>query len=117
MLFFYTAIAKFNKSYALLFGTQDKKGDEEGEEQDEEGEDNGGVGANTASEAFIKRWSWVHMVNQVSDITKETWDSVYQMPIVVFLNIACYLRDKNEFEKASLNEYKSGNIKRYGFYY
>ena len=38
MLFFYTAIAKFNKSYALLFGTQDKEGDEEGEGQDEEGE-------------------------------------------------------------------------------
>jgi hypothetical protein len=50
----------------------------------------------------------------VSDVTKETWDGVYSMPIVVFLNIACYLRDKNEFEKASLNEYKSGNIKRYG---
>ena len=113
MLFFYTAIAKFNKSYALLFGTQDKKGDEEGEEQDEEGEDNGGIGANSASEAFIKRWSWVHMVNQVSDITKETWDSVYQMPIVVFLNICSYNKDKNAVEKEQLDNIKSGKIKRY----
>ena len=113
MLFFYAAIAKFNKGYAFLFGTQDKEGNEEGEGQDTEGEDYDGFGANTASEAFIKRWSWVHMVNQVSDLTKETWDMVYQMPVVAFLNICAYNRDKTAVEKEQLDNIKTGKIKRY----
>ena len=84
------------------------------EDEGGEGENRNAFGNNTVEQRFNSKWNWTYLVNQVSDVTKETWDGVYQMPIVVFLNIACYLRDKNEFEKASLHEYKSGNIKRYG---
>ena len=44
---------------------------------------------------------------------KETWDNVYQMPIVVFLNICSYNKDKNAVEKEQLDNIKSGKIKRY----
>jgi Iap family predicted aminopeptidase len=53
------------------------------------------------------------MVNQVSDLTKETWDMVYQMPVVAFLNICAYNRDKTAVEKEQLDNIKTGKIKRY----
>ena len=46
------------------------------------------------------------MVNEVSDITKLDWHKVFEMPIMEFLNISCYIKDKNNWEKAQQEKWK-----------
>lgn len=46
------------------------------------------------------------MVDQVSDITKYTWGQVFEMNIIEFLNINCYIKDKNNYEKEQQEKWK-----------
>lgn len=46
------------------------------------------------------------MVDQVSNTTKLTWDEVFEMNIIKFLNINCYLRDKAEWERQQQEKWK-----------
>lgn len=46
------------------------------------------------------------MIEQVSDLTKETWDNVFQMNVVEFLNIMCYIKDKKAMEKNEIDKFK-----------
>lgn len=38
------------------------------------------------------------MVDQVSEKTRDTWGEVMEYGIIEFLNICCYIKDKNNWE-------------------
>lgn len=35
------------------------------------------------------------------------WDTVYEKPVVEFLNILSYVRDRNELERQQMEEFKN----------
>lgn len=106
MLFFYTAISKFNKNYTFLFA---KKSDEnEGQENEIRNFE-----APSQFSRFTKRWGWFYLIDNVARTTNETWDKVFEIPICAFLNICAYIQDKNAMEKEQINNLKKGNVKRY----
>lgn len=46
------------------------------------------------------------MVDNVASITHLDWNKVMEMLIIEFLNINCYIRDKNEYEKQQMEKWK-----------
>lgn len=46
------------------------------------------------------------MVDNVASITHLDWNKVMEMHIIEFLNINCYIRDKNEYEKQQMEKWK-----------
>ena len=46
------------------------------------------------------------MVDEVSEVTRLTWYQVLEMSVMEFLNICCYTRDKNNWEKAQQEKWK-----------
>lgn len=45
-------------------------------------------------------------MDSIADTTHETWDNVWQMNIVEFLNILCYIKDKNEKRKREVEQWR-----------
>ena len=37
------------------------------------------------------------------------WDRVYGMPVIEFLNVICYIKDKTEDDKRELEKWKKNN--------
>lgn len=46
------------------------------------------------------------MVNEVSDVMKLDWHSVMELSVIEFLNVCCYHRDKNNWEKEQQEKWK-----------
>jgi len=91
MLFFYTLMSKFNKGYRNLFCISDKEDDEEGE----------------GEVTFSSKWGWIYYIDIISELTKNSWDKVFEMGIYEFFNLLAYRKDKqNEIEKAKNNNGK-----------
>ena len=59
-----------------------------------------------ASEAFNKRWSWWYLIDQVSELTRESWDNVLKKNVFEFLNLVSYLQDKRAMEKNEIDKFK-----------
>ena len=72
--------------------------------QEEEGEDNERVGENGGS--FGEKWGWIACVDAVSETCRCSWDDVWQMSALEFLNILSYRKDKAEKEKEELEKWK-----------
>lgn len=53
------------------------------------------------------------MVDNIADLTKESWEKVFDKPIIEFLNLNCYLIDKRENERKQLNDFKKGELRQY----
>ena len=98
-LLFFTEIKNFNQSYSELFGgngiSNHEQEGEEGDAQHAEG-----------SEDFHAKWGWVAHVDAVSEATHETWERVWQMNLVEFLNIICYLKDKADFKNREIDKWR-----------
>lgn len=62
------------------------------------------IGEETNS--FTKKWGWVCIVDAISETLRVSWDDVYQMNIYSFLNVYCYIIDKNNDEKRRIEEFK-----------
>ena len=45
-------------------------------------------------------------MNQVAEVQGLTWDQVLGKPALEFLNILAYRKDKTEWEKAALEQWK-----------
>lgn len=45
-------------------------------------------------------------MHSVADTIHKSWDDVFTMNIIEFLNIICYIRDKAEKEKADIEKWK-----------
>lgn len=46
------------------------------------------------------------MVNNITDVTHIGWYEVFEMNIIEFLNITCYIRDKNNWEKEQMEKWR-----------
>jgi len=46
-------------------------------------------------------------VDDVSELTRETWDAVFKKTIYEFFNLLSYLRQKNENLKNSIEKWKN----------
>ena len=106
--FFSKEVSELNKVYGNLFGIDDEEDGEEGEGPEDTDDDEGVEReADGVSETFARKWGWLSMVNEVSDITKLTWYQVFEMTVVEFLNICCYSRDKNNWEIAQSKKWQA----------
>ena len=109
MLFFSQQISSYNRGYANLFGLEDSEDEKKGEGQDDDDETEGGDGPGDAPSGFAAKWTWLILVDEVSETTRLTWHEVFEMEVGEFLNIACYGRDKREYEHEQLEKWKRRN--------
>lgn len=88
--FFYALVHQINEGFVNLFGLDEEQG------ADEEGDEDG----------FAQKWGWISNVDMVSDACRCSWDEVWQMTALEFLNIIAYCKDKAEREKAEIDKWK-----------
>lgn len=69
-------------------GPEDEGSDERDKEEAEE------------PSSFNRKWNWWYNVEQVAKTVGLNWDEVLERPVVWFLNIMCYIRDRNNWEAA-----------------
>ena len=105
------AISSVTTSYAQLFNKGSEETNEENEEQGSEEEFGNGTSTNDATEIFNQKWSWFYLIDQVSELTRESWDNVLKKNIYEFLNLVCYLKDKRAMEKNEIDKMKNGTRK------
>ena len=84
----------------LKGGSNETEGSGEEEEDIEEDSEAGG---------FVDKWGWIDCVNNVSETCRCSWDDVWQMSAIEFLNILAYRNDKIEKDKADLEKWKRNN--------
>lgn len=82
--------------YRNLFGSNSDEEEKEDKGNEEVEEDN----------SFGSRWGWAYSVDEVSQVMRKSWDEVYSMGVLEFLNVLSYTRDKREFEKQALENWK-----------
>ena len=100
-------VSQINKSYGNLFGIVDEEVEEEGEESGGEGEDGGtDKEADGVPNTFAKKWGWLNLVREVSDTTHLSWADVFSMNILEFLNINCYIRDYNNWQRSEMDKWR-----------
>ena len=98
MWFFSENLSQLNKEYSVLFGIEDGEG--------EDGEGEGGEESTTGN-TFSDKWGWIYQVDTVSETVRVSWDVVFKMNIIEFLNILCYTKDKKEEEKRQMLKMKN----------
>ena len=91
-----------SSQYPILLGERGKKAKESGDEEGDDGEDSG-------PSAFHDRWGWIANVDGVSETMRVSWDHVFSMPAIEFLNVICYMKDKAEDRKAQIEKWKKEN--------
>lgn len=92
-------MGQINQGFPNLFGT----GDKEDSEQDNEGETDE-TGGDTNS--FQAKWGWIENVDNVSEVCRCSWDDVWKMSAIEFLNLICYRNDKIAKDKEELEKWK-----------
>lgn len=60
-------------------------------------------------DGFALKWGWVDCVMAVVDVTRERMSEVWRMNIVEFLNLLCYIKDRNEHQKQMMEKWKKEN--------
>lgn len=77
--------------------------DEEGQTEDavqrNGKEDDGGEGNAT--------FAWLYLIKEVSDLTKEPWEKVWEKCIVEFFNLVSFSRYLHNREQAMINNYRN----------
>ena len=109
MLFFSQEISALNKEYSTLLGGADEDDEEKGKEKsDDDGEGEGDREESDDNErsGFVSKWGWYYIVNQIADLVHESWGEVMGYGIIEFLNLYSYIRDKNTWENAAIEQYK-----------
>lgn len=91
---------KVNTQYPVLFGNESGAGENapEGEDINNKDPEEGG--------GFGLKWGWIAWIDAAAETCRCSWDDVYGKPIMEFLNIICYTRDKAEEKKRSIEEWK-----------
>lgn len=102
LAFFFQRLAAVNSQYPVLFGTDGPEDKEQGTEEGTGGEDPGPSG-------FAKRWGWYAHVDGISETMRISWDDVFKMPVLQFLNMICYRNDKAEEQKREIERWKKNN--------
>ena len=102
--FFFAEIHEINRQYPGLFPPR-PEGDD-GAEEVQDGGDEGAAGDGGEDTGFTDRWGWVAHIDEVAEVTRQGWPAVYAMPVMEFLNIVCYCRDKAEFRRQEIDRWK-----------
>lgn len=61
---------------------------------------------NAEEDSFSVKWGWIANVDAVSETCRCSWDDVWKMSVVEFLNLLCYRKDKSEKEKRDIELWK-----------
>lgn len=95
-LLFFKKIDNLDRGYSNLL--QRKSQGESGDSgEDEEPQ---------SSRVFDEKWGWIANVDAVSETCRCSWDDVWNMTAIEFLNILCYRNDKLEEQKAQIEKWK-----------
>jgi hypothetical protein len=95
LAFFFEKIASFNNQYPTLFGKEDAEEPADGE----------GDPGDEPVDPFTAKWGWIANVDAVSELTRTPWAEVWEMPVIEFLNMLAYRRDKIEQKKKEHQEW------------
>lgn len=98
-------MGEFNKKYPNLFGFEDEDGNVEGEESTDEEDVEGSDSEDNYITQFNKRWGFFSWAIQVKEVKSITLDEVYDINIIEFLNIMCYIKDKAELDRKQQEDY------------
>lgn len=81
------------------------------EESDKENEGQGqGQGVDTElGDNKNTYFEWLALIDNVSNLTRDKWDDVFQKNIYEFFNLLAYLKDKNKREKKQIERWKKMN--------
>ena len=104
MLFFFEKIAEFNKEFPDLLSNDVEGIEEDDEEQGNEREDDRSGEESVTDAEFI--FSWMHLIDEVSELTHEPWSKVWEMHIYEFFNTVCYGRWKSKRIKEAQERWK-----------
>ena len=97
MRFFFDNVRTINEGFRELLPTRSGESEEQGSESGTE---------ETASETFDEKWGWIANVDAVSELCHCSWDDVWRMQAMEFLNILSYRKDKLKRQEAELDEWK-----------
>ena len=96
-------MAQLNDSYRELFEIPSQ---EELEKEKSEGSGERDVEESPRGDS---EFSWMGLVDLVSETLRISWHEVYHTSVIEFLNIAAYRKEKNRKEKEALEKWKRNN--------
>jgi hypothetical protein len=70
------------------------------------GRDSGGVDPDNAW--FVRRWGWLVTVDNLVDGSIDKYHYVYNMPVVEFLNLLAFQKDKQKLKKEQQQKANQG---------
>ena len=77
------------------------------QDKDEEGSAEGGDTDEDREPAEgNSQWGWISCVDAVSETCRCSWDEVWHMSVIEFLNLLCYRKDKLEREKRQMEKWR-----------
>ena len=77
------------------------------EDKTEEGQGEAGDTEEDRSDAEgDSQFGWTSCVDAVSETCRCSWDAVWTMSVIEFLNILCYRKDKQEQEKRMMEKWR-----------
>ena len=106
MLFFSKETNRIAKLYPNLFGIDDEDMEEESGDRGTETPDNRGGTDDEETKGFTYRWGWIYNVDRVSETMRISWNEAFKLNLIEFLNVLCYIHDKNDWERKQLEDYK-----------
>lgn len=71
--------------------------------EDDAGED---LDTEDKGNSFNDKWAWLAAVDEASETIREPWKTVLEMPVMEFLNLLCYSRDKANEKRRMMEEWK-----------
>ena len=102
LAFFFHQMASVNQGFTNLLQGGSNEVERSGEEEESSEGD-------TEARGFAERWGWIANVDAVSETCRCSWDEVWVMTAIEFLNILAYRKDKAEKEKADIERWKRRN--------
>ena len=91
-------MVQINRGFPNLFGKRDSE--DSGQAEEEQSDET------VTADTFQEKWGWVANVDYVSETCRCSWDDVWHMSAIEFLNIICYKRDKTAKDKEELEKWK-----------
>lgn len=100
---FFRSVQAINSGFANLLQGDGSETERSGEEEEDAERDS------EAGGSFAERWGWIANVDVVSETCRCSWDDVWQMAAIEFLNILAYRKDKTAKEKEDIERWKRRN--------
>lgn len=68
------------------------------------GKSSGGVSSDSAW--FVRKWGWLSTVDNLVNGDVNKYSYVYEMPVIEFLNILAFVKDKQKLEREQQDKLK-----------